>query len=380
MAPKGRRAISERSKHKVESLFEELALREDEIEVEKQVLEISQELLACPDKVKRCHRYVMSSFFLANDDAPAEPPFSHEYRRLHRIPQDHLRMQALPNCSARLRSSVLWQLKKANGPKSLHQLLYAATFMESHERFGPKQKQQWDTWIACRHVAAGRPLDRLAYNDAYVIDWRSACVYQLKPLKPDDAVAAEHTYTHVSVLGVEVEIESAIAVTAAMELHEPWSLQDCYVNLNPKAQRSNRLYFKDSFEGSSEFRSRLKALPAAPDDEDAETGDEPTPAKRKRPDDGAGASEADKDDKDDNDDKPRSDKDDKDDKDDNDKPIMTKSGSQGSVASSSGSAKGDTKPSPKVPRSVLNIKGARSLKLSPAAVKLMQEKAKGVTA
>ena len=198
------RMVRSASRAKLDLLFSAVADKEDELDVGRQVLDISQELLRSPAKVARAHRYAMSDFFLNKDASEKqEQPFSSEYHRLHRAPQDHPRTCFLVKLNGRLTSSVLGALKKkANGPKTLHQIMYAGTLTEPGDPFGPHDKTAWDEWMISRHVVAGKPLRRLSWTSGEnIIDWNSISVYAVGPAVPEGVAPSEHRYSTVTALG-----------------------------------------------------------------------------------------------------------------------------------------------------------------------------------
>jgi hypothetical protein len=364
------------TKQKLECAFLALADREDDLDVERQVLEISKELLRSPAKVARCHRMVFTDFFLkvSDKERQTEPPFSSEYRRMRRVPQEHLRTRALLGLDARLTPGVCSALKKTNGRDALHRLLYAATLQEPSDAFGPHDKAAWDSAQASRHEACGKPLPRMTFDVNHVIDARSICVYTLTPQLAEGANGAEHIFTHAKCLGIEKKLVSPTPITGAMRLHNWWSVQDCFVACTESASRSNRVYFKDCFEGDADFMLAMRRTLLAVHFDDVDHDDEPKDDDKPKQTAARDADEAAFDAEFDEHERKAEGL-------DKDKSKLAQTAKKHkaadaplkpSTSSSGSSAMGLVKVKPLVPRSVLNIKGGHKLTISAAALKAIK--------
>ena len=348
---RGGKKMTKKTQDKAVTAFQDLAAREDQLENDKNVLKIAEELLRCPSKIGRCLRYVMTDFFLPGHERDGqEPPFSSDYRRLHRVPQDHLRTRTMVKCCSKLTASVCLALKKANGSKTLHNLLYLATLLEPSDKFGPREKCAWGNWIAQRRSAALEPLKRLTWDSGNRIDWWSSSVFEFLPAIGEDDSSA-HVYKQVKLLGFEVALVSNVPIKRTMTLMNALSVDECYIQYCTSSSRSHRVYPKDCFLDCDGFLNKFKSLPAAIDD-DAGQAD----------------SQADDDDDDDNKEAPKDTKKSTD---------ANKDKSQGKASSSSEASKGG-KPTclqSKVPSTVVVVKlpDAKKPKISPEALRVMKE-------
>ena len=195
--------LIESKKRRLEEEHKELMMAQEAVEVEEQLLDIMQELLAVPEKIPACRRAVMTPMFLKSE---SEPCWHRTMYYVHRVSHEDL-YDILSSMDKRLTLEVCTSLR-ANNKSNLVRLLLRGAHLSQTSRIASysRVKRVFKRKMLERHEEHGSALTELEWSNDFGIDWMEQGFFKLLPKLGEGATAADHRYTEIELeaLGVKV--------------------------------------------------------------------------------------------------------------------------------------------------------------------------------
>lgn len=209
-----KREIAEQTRRckqqRVEATWHREDQRQQQQELETDLIEIISELTKAPQKIASCKRAVKGNMFMPKTESTYSDTLCEAYIYLPKVPANHLEL-LLPKMASKLTADILKELKKKD-KHILHKLLYRATLCNASNRIPDHKKEKFDEIMMARHLSFNAPLGKIQWGHDYQIDWNSSGVFALVPAKPEDEDTAQHRYTHLKLLDADLEAPASVGV------------------------------------------------------------------------------------------------------------------------------------------------------------------------
>lgn len=155
--------------------------------------EIVRELRRRPEKIKACHRAVMSDVYLSTDDLSYEAEVKF-FKVLDT--EELLRLMLLVDKNERMTPMVLKMLRR--GDKHVVRKLFSAVFaVEQDSCIMTRKKARLARELEYRSSAVGLPIDEIKFSPEGEVLWEQCGLYRLTPPCHVENPTAEQLEGHV---------------------------------------------------------------------------------------------------------------------------------------------------------------------------------------